>query len=976
MTSGPQSTTVTLILLVLACWSAAFDCNAQSAAGQPPPVLEAAAASLKGSGCEVTQPPSRIIKACAEVLAAEPKNADALARRGNAYQQMGDNAAAFRDFNEAIAIDPNHSFALSRRVSLQMTSGNQSGTQADINRIFALSHSKQAKDLEARGFVQSLREMYAVALKDYSAGLELEPANPLLLVNRAAAYMEMPNLPAAMADYEKLAQMHPDFAFGHLVRGRALIVLKRFDQAIAAIETAIRLDPEQPESYVERGRAYLGKKSYDLALADYDKAVEINPALVSAHYNRGSLHLDRRDYDKAIADLTIAIALNRGFAPAYAARGQAFAQKQDHDRAVADYSKVIELDPRKAEVWLRRSISLTAKGEFDRALADVEEAINLAPTMSNAYAERAKARLRSNDFVQAVEDASKAIELQPSLVELQTSLVPAYITRAYAYSKLGQFDRSLADYNKVIASWPKFAVMYLRRAEVFDALGRSGSAIADRARAESLTAEVTSNNKTTTTQARSTATPEPPTVASAQPAPTRLERIPGISYSGDTVPRPPSVAPMSTMMLKVAESQISRGEFDLAISELDKIVVLQPGPLPYALRGLAYGGKKDYARALADVSKAIELDSSAPTGFAVRCNVQLEKKAYDKALADCNKAIELGLANATLYALRGTAHLALKAFNLAIVDFDKAIAMGASGSQVTFNRGLSHLNSKNYSQATDDFRKVIEIDPGHRGAILALTLLTQPARSNAPMQVSVVRNADPKCGDQCAEWISAEGRIDGSTPERFRAVLKSIGNRKLPIFIDSLGGSLGASYQVGRIIRSRKLDVYVTRTESARCTSTPEVCRKAEAFHVKFGLPRGKLASCASACTNILAAGTVRSVGPTALVGVHQAAYHVIGRDVPGAVSDRRVPEATYVAMKDYFVEMGVDANLMLRLLATPHKHMYWLTFDELQLSRLTNQPKSGEELVTGGESDDWMMASPRVVENLAKLAREVQKKR
>jgi hypothetical protein len=429
-------------------------------------------------------------------------------------------------------------------------------------------------------------------------------------------------------------------------------------------------------------------------------------------------------------------------------------------------------------------------------------------------------------------------------------------------------------------------------------------------------------------------------------------------------------------MLKVAESQISRGEFDLAISELDKIVVLQPGAWPYALRGLAYSGKKDYARALADVSKAIELDGSAPTGFAVRCSIQLETKAYDKALADCNKAIELGLANATSYALRGTAHLALKAFNLAIADFDKAIAMGASGSQVTFNRGLSHLNSKNYSNATDDFRKVIEIDPGHRGAILALTLLTQPARSNTPMQVSVVRNANPKCGDQCAEWISAEGRIDGSTPERFRAVLKSIGNRKLPIFIDSLGGSLAASYEVGRMIRTRKLDVYVTRTEYARCTSTPEVCRKAEALHIKFGLPRGKLASCASACTNILAAGTVRSVGPTALVGVHQAAYHVIGRDVPGAVSDRRVPAATYVTMKDYFVEMGVDANLMLRLLATPHKDMYWLTSDELQLSRLTNQPKSGEELVTGGESDEWMTASPRAAENLAKLAREMQKLR
>jgi hypothetical protein len=61
----------------------------------------------------------------------------------------------------------------------------------------------------------------------------------------------------------------------------------------------------------------------------------------------------------------------------------------------------------------------------------------------------------------------------------------------------------------------------------------------------------------------------------------------------------------------------------------------------------------------------------------------------------------------------------------------------------------------------------------------------------------------------------------------------------------------------------------------------------------------------------------------------------------------------------------------MLRLLATPHKQMYWLTRDELQSSRLANQARSGEELVTGSESDEWMIASPKAAESLARLARE-----
>jgi tetratricopeptide (TPR) repeat protein len=722
---------------------------------------------------------------------------------------------------------------------------------------------------------------------------------------------------------------------------------------------------------VERGRAHLGKKTFDLAMADFDKAIEINPALASAHYSRGLLHFERRDYDKAIGDLTTVVALSRRFAPAYSARGQAFAQKGDHDRALADYAKAIELDPKQAEFRLRRGMSLIAKAEFDRALPDLDEAIKLAPTMASAYAERAKAKLGKNDFASAADDASKALELQPSLVQ-------AYISRAFALSKLGQFDRSLADYNKVIASFPKFADMYLRRAEVFDALGRASSAGADRARADGLRAELASTAARPEVQTSTASPPAASTLAPAEPATSAppVQNF-GAAKAGDTAARLPSAAATPALMLKVAESQISRGEYDLAISELDRIVVLQPSAWgAYALRGLAYSGKKDYARALADASRAIALDGSAATAFAVRCSIELETKAYDKALADCNKAIAIGPANAAVYALRGSAHLVLKSFKLAIADLDTAITMGAKGSQATFSRGLAHLYAKNFSKATDDFRKVIEIEPDHRGAMLALTLLTQPARSNAAMQVSVVRNADPRCGDQCAEWIAAEGRIDASTPERFRAVLKAIGNRKLPIFIDSLGGSLAASYAVGRMIRARNLDVYVTRTEAAACAATPEVCRKAQAARIKFGVPRGKLASCASACTNILASGTVRSVGPTALVGVHQAAYHLMQKDASSAISELRVPEATYVAMKDYFVEMGVDANLMLRLLATPHKQMYWLNHDELQVSRLTNQATSGEELITGGESDDWIMASPRAAENLARLAREAQKPR
>ncbi|MBO0763296.1 MAG: tetratricopeptide repeat protein [Hyphomicrobiaceae bacterium] len=935
------------VLALLAGCFAATGCLAQSAAGGSLPQEGPTAASGLETGCEITQPPLQIVRACSTVLRDQPSNAAALAQRGQAWALLGDNASAFRDFNAAIAIDPNNGFALSRRAALQANGGNQAAVQADIDRINALA-PRDASDFDARGIARALRRDHNGAIAEYSAGLKDNPIDPTLLVNRAASYMALRNVAAAMADYAKLAEAHPNYAFGHHVRGRALTEQKQFDQAAAAHDRAIQLDPDRPQFYVERGRTYLeqarsylviGSNQLRMALADLDKAIAMNPALAPAHYTRGVVHLELRDPDKAIADLSTAVALSRRFAPAYGVRGRALAQKGDHDRAIADYSKALELDPRYAESWYRRGASWNRKGEFDRALADLNEAIRLAPTVADAYAERADVRLRKNDLALAVEDATKAIELQPRLV-------PPYVSRAFAHSKLGDPERSLADYNKLVEILPDFADFYLRRAEVLEALGRQREADADRARAARL--------------------------AGGQPAAANVQ-APG----GTTTQHPATFAAGETtaVMFKVAESQIKRGEYDLAIPELDKILIIQPSAwAAYALRGHAYSGKKEYTRALADVSKAIEINPGAAIAFAGRCYILLQTKTYERALADCTKGIEIGPAAPALYALRGSVYLALKAYQPAIADFDKAIGMGAPPSQAAFGRGLAHLYLKQLPEATDDFRKVLQAEPDHKGAALGLRLLTQPLSTTAPMKVEVVRHADPKCGDQCADWIAAQGRIDRSTPARFRTVLASLGNRRLPVFIDSLGGDLEASYEIGRMIRARDLAVYVTRTEPAPCPSTSEVCRKAKETGLRFALPRGKLASCASACTNVLASGAVRAVGPTALIGLHQAAYYSVQKDALALTPARKIPERVYVKMKDYLVQMGVDANLMLQIVATPHKDMYWLTRDELLASRLVNQAKSGEELVTGVESDDWIVTSPKAAQNMERLLREERK--
>ena len=62
----------------------------------------------------------------------------------------------------------------------------------------------------------------------------------------------------------------------------------------------------------------------------------------------------------------------------------------------------------------------------------------------------------------------------------------------------------------------------------------------------------------------------------------------------------------------------------------------------YAKRGKAYSGNKDYAKALADYNKAVQLDAKIADAYVGRAVIHLMKKDYDKCWKDVHQAESLG----------------------------------------------------------------------------------------------------------------------------------------------------------------------------------------------------------------------------------------------------------------------------------------------------------------------------------------------
>lgn len=97
---------------------------------------------------------------------------------------------------------------------------------------------------------------------------------------------------------------------------------------------------------------------------------------------------------------------------------------------------------------------------------------------------------------------------------------------------------------------------------------------------------------------------------------------------------------------------------------------------------------KNYPEALADYSKAIELNPTHLDAYLKRGTLRYKVlKQYQEALTDFDKAIELNPDCALAYLHRGIVKCHLLKFDIALPDFDKAVELDPNDERVYYNRG-------------------------------------------------------------------------------------------------------------------------------------------------------------------------------------------------------------------------------------------------------------------------------------------------
>jgi tetratricopeptide (TPR) repeat protein len=164
-------------------------------------------------------------------------------------------------------------------------------------------------------------------------------------------------------------------------------------------------------------------------------------------------------------------------------------------------------------------------------------------------------------------------------------------------------------------------------------------------------------------------------------------------------------------------AHFQRKLWDNAIADYSRAIEIDPKYTDaYYSRGLIYDNFSQWNQAIADYSKAIEIDPIYIRAYNERSIIYGKTGQLDKAIADCSKAIEIDPKSAEVFDNRGLAYGYLGQWDKAIADYTRAIEINAKSAQAYDNRGVAYLNLNQPDKAVADCSNAIKIDPDYAKA--------------------------------------------------------------------------------------------------------------------------------------------------------------------------------------------------------------------------------------------------------------------
>ena len=266
----------------------------------------------------------------------------AYSNRGRAYDDLGQEDLALRDYQKALGIDSTYARAYNHRGAVYYRRGQYAAALEEFHK--AIQHNPVFVDAYCnRGNVYRKEGRFDLALADYSKAIALNPNCAQAYNNRAVAFESKDQDQLALKDYQQALILNPYYIEAYYNKGNLYRKNKEYPLAVENYSKALGLSPEHIESYNNRGICYKNLKEYDLALNDYKKALQINPRYAKTFNNIGVVYLKLKQYDQALKAFTQAVTIDPDFAFGYFNRALAYEKNAQPLKASEDIKRAQSL---------------------------------------------------------------------------------------------------------------------------------------------------------------------------------------------------------------------------------------------------------------------------------------------------------------------------------------------------------------------------------------------------------------------------------------------------------------------------------------------------------------------------------------------------------------------------------------------------------------------------------------------------------
>ena len=635
------------------------------------------------------------------VLAQQPRNADARILLAQAELQLGDAAAAEKELRRAeeLGAAADTTRELRARALIELHEGQSALDLLDVEVV--TDPTRRATVQALRGDAHQSLGQYETARADYMAALALDAHSLTALLGLAQLEMEQDASDAAKQRLDEAIAAQPESPDARLARARFFVERERFDDAQTEFERALSAIPEglsraRMEGLAGLAEAQIGRHDAAAAKETVSRLADIAGEHPLTQFLRARLAFDAKDFESAGTYVDDVLAKAPDYAPAKLLQGAVNLAGGNYARAEMYLNSVVATDP--GNVQARKMLAAARLGmQQPQGAVDV-----LRPALDAADAPMlamlGQASVRAGDYEDGLVYLERSLRADPDNPSLQLEMAAGYLAAGRLDEAVSALQAVPAKADSDLLRRELLLVLALARKQDWDGARTRAHALAERFPDQPMSYNLSGSVE----------------LAAGDLVAARGDFERAAALQPDAV----------TAVLNLARVDHAQGQPDAAYARIDAFLKRSPDDL-LALLAIAELDERRGApaRAIGHLRHACSAHAEAVQPRIALARVLMLAGDYQAALAPAQEAVQLrGDSPMTLSAL-GFVQLGLGRSEEALAAFRKVAVATPNSADAQFNIARALLALGRRVQAREALERALSLDPGHLAAGSAMAKL-------------------------------------------------------------------------------------------------------------------------------------------------------------------------------------------------------------------------------------------------------------